>query len=264
MRWILITLTVANIGYFVWQATSADSAATEANFAASRSGLRNDITLLSETDQSLLVELEELVTSPIVNKSSMTGAGAAGMTPDGNENSSPPATEITGGTPKADEINSVPDSDRCMAIGPFVSIYDGQNVVNQLASLEISLRVRAVDQPTGGYDYRLLIPPLNSLEEAFRKLRELQASNIDSYVITAGEYALGISLGVFSTRQGAISASAIIRNEGFDGDIVEIPRMNRTFWLFGDRGKQLAINETVWQNLQVNNPAIQIRELPCE
>ena len=228
MRWILITLVVVNIGYFAWQIVSVDSAAIVVNSGSSISHQRDDITLLSETDQSELVKLQELVNKPIVNTTSITS-------PDG-----------------------------CMAVGPFMSIYESQNIANQLASLEISMRARAVDQPTGEYDYRLLVPPMNSLEEAFRKLRELQASNIDSYVITAGENALGISLGVFSTKAGADVALTKVRNEGFEGQIVGISRLARTYWLFDASGSQLAMNETVWQNLKDSNPYIQKRELPCE
>ncbi len=235
MRWILITLVVVNIGFFAWQFMSADSAAMVVNSVSARSDRRDDITLLSETDQSSLIELRELVNKPIINTTSVV---------------------------RTDD--SVVRANGCMAVGPFMSIGESQNIVNQLASLEINLNLKAVDQPTGKYDYRLLVPPLNSLEEAFRKLRELQASNIDSYVITAGENALGISLGVFSTIQGAAAATALVRSEGFDGDIVEIPRSTRTYWLFGTPGSQLVISETVWKNLKASNPAIQEQELPCE
>ena len=228
MRWILITLVVVNIGYFAWQFVPIDRAAIVTDRGSSVTDYRDDITLLSETDQSSSTTLQELVNRPIVNT----------VRP-----------EITNG---------------CMAIGPFMSIYESQNIANQLASLDVNLQARAVDQPTGEYDYRLLVPPMNSLEEAFRKLRELQASNIDSYVITAGENALGISLGVFSTRQAAEIAMERVKSEGFDGNIVEISRLNRTYWLFDAPGSQLAMNETVWQNLQARNRDIQKQELPCE
>lgn len=227
MRWILITLVTANIGYFAWQFVLVDSTVIVKSETA-RTDRRDDITLLTESDHSTSIELQALVDRPIVNLKNLT------------------------------------EQNGCMAIGPFMSIYESQNVVNQLAALEINLLAKAVDQPTGEYDYRLLVPPLSSLEEAFRKLRELQASNIDSYVITAGANALGISLGVFSTRKVADVALERIRNEGFDGNIVEISRLNRTYWLFDEQGSRLAMNETVWQNLQASNHDIQKRELPCE
>jgi hypothetical protein len=229
---------VVNIGYFAWQFTPVDRPAAVVNSASSRTDNGDDITLLSETDQSSLVvsetdkstliELQELVNKPIVN------------------------------------TTKVVSTDGCMAVGPFMSFYGSQEIADQLTSLGINLQVKAVDQPSGKYDYRLLIPPMNSLEEAFRKLRELQASNIDSYVITAGENALGVSLGVFSTLKGAAAATALVKSEGFEGVIVEIPRSTRTYWIFGTPDSPLAMNEMVWQNLKTTNPAIQKQELPCE
>jgi hypothetical protein len=88
-----------------------------------------------------------------------------------------------------------------------------------------------VDVVTGEKDFRVLIPPATSPEEAFRKLRELQASNVDSYVITQGEYALGISLGVFSSASGAEVLQARVGSIGYDSEIIEIERQSRSYWI---------------------------------
>jgi hypothetical protein len=219
---------LANIGYFAWQLVSEDSDVIVVDSRSARNGYRDDITLVSETDQTSSAKLQELVERPVI------------------------------------VLTRPENTNGCVVIGPFMSIHESLNVGNQLASLEFELEAKAVDLPTGEFDYRLLVPPMSSLEEAFRKLREFQASNIDSYVITAGENALGISLGVFSTRQAADIAMAKVRSEGFDGNVVEIPRLNRTYWLFNAPGLELAMNEIVWKNLTASNPDIEKRELPCE
>jgi len=228
VRWILITLVIANIGFLAWQFVPHKTTKAISADEPTLSEQRDDITLLRETDRSASIELQQLVDRPIIKEPRQAGEQG------------------------------------CRAIGPFLSIYESQNIVNQLGSVGVHLQARAVDQPTGEYDYRLLIPPLNSLEEAFRKLRELQASHIDSYVITAGKDALGISLGVFSTRQGAEVTMKQIELEGFKTEMVKISRLSRTYWLFDRPGSLLDIQADTWQKLKSSNPDIQKTELPCE
>ena len=115
MRWILITVVIANIGYFAWQFVPVDSTVI-VDSRPVRTDHRDDITLLKENDHSTSIKLQELVNRPIVNP------------------------------------NGMADKNGCIAIGPFMSIYESQNVVNQLASLEINLQARAVDQLSGEYD----------------------------------------------------------------------------------------------------------------
>jgi hypothetical protein len=121
-----------------------------------------------------------------------------------------------------------------------------------------------VDEPSQKSYYRLLIPPLNSVEEAFRKLRELQASKVDGYVITGGPSELGVSMGVFSTREAAVSQQERVREIGFEGEIVPIVRTERTYWLFADPGTELGLTRQVWENLESASNSLVKRDFPCE
>ena len=47
--------------------------------------------------------------------------------------------------------------------------------------------------------YRVFVPPRDSVEEAYDLLQLFRAQGFDSYVMTQGIYARGISLGVFSS-----------------------------------------------------------------
>ncbi|MEX0943140.1 MAG: hypothetical protein WD002_11400 [Pseudomonadales bacterium] len=151
----------------------------------------------------------------------------------------------------------------CLAIGPFTNLFSGQSVAEQLAALEVESELRAVDRGTGESDFRVLIPPTNSLQEAFRKLRELKSRNIDSYVITQGPDAPGISLGVFSTREAAANAQAQRLREGYTTIIVEIPRLAREFWIFGKNGRGLVIEPALWRSLVSQDQALEQRLMVC-
>jgi hypothetical protein len=151
----------------------------------------------------------------------------------------------------------------CGAVGPFPDLFTGQAVVDQLLALDVGAELRAVDRPTGQNDYRVMLPPAKSLQDAFRKLRELQSRNIDGYVITQGREALAISLGVFSIRDSAEKIRLQRTREGYEPVVIEIPQIEREFWLFGATGGDLELNEAVWQRLLAQHKDLQRKPTTC-
>ena len=223
-----MTLILANIAYFAWQHVPREKPPQSAKVKVDPDEHRNDITLLKEAGHTSSRALKQLVDTPIINV-----------------------------------VNNT-DQDQCFALGPFASVYESQAMSSQLQAMGSEVEARAVDEATGEFDYRLMIEPLNSLEESFRRLRELQANKIDSYVITTGENALGISLGVFSTREAAENARNKVASDGFDSKISEIKRFSRAYWLFGEQGIMANLDDSVWKNSQNGNQSIKKRNLPCE
>ena len=228
MRWIFITLIVINLVFFVWQqfGQTGDTSAPPRTYQPAKSA---DLSMLSERNQKSLQEFQAVVSNPITQ---------------------PSGPEIADGA--------------CLTIGSFPDIFAGRQVVNQLASLDIAAEVRAVDEATGEHDYRVLIPPLNSLQESFRKLRELKARNIDSYVITAGDNALGISLGVYSTESLALQTRDRLVEDGYPVRLIEIPRLHREYWVFPVEGTELDVDDIWWQKLLDQHDGIEKRRLRCE
>ncbi len=153
--------------------------------------------------------------------------------------------------------------DGCKAIGPFSEIAVGQAVLERLESLEIAVELRAIDRATGGFDYRVMIPPLPSLEEAFRQLRELQTQKIDSYVITQGSEALGISLGVFSTRPAAETVQQETATRGYKASIREITRLDRQYWIFSQIARDLTIDPELLDRLVDEYPGLTLDYQMC-
>ena len=122
----------------------------------------------------------------------------------------------------------------CAALGPFSDVMLAQDTNERMNALGISSELRAWDAPTDDEDFRVVLPPSASLQEAFRKLRELKSQDIDSYVITQGEDALGISLGVFSSLEGAMNHQVELESDGYEVEIREIQRLVREYWVLGD------------------------------
>jgi len=155
------------------------------------------------------------------------------------------------------------DSTLCQAIGPFEDLFEGQAALEKLTALEFNVELKAVDRPTGENDYRVMIPPANSLQAAFRKLRELKSQQIDSYVITQGSDALGISLGVFSTDVAALSLQQSLQASGYEAKITAIPILERRFWLYGIGGSDFQISTTLMVELVADYPGIEQKEGQC-
>ena len=124
----------------------------------------------------------------------------------------------------------------CESLGPFEDIVSAQDITERLNGAGFEVELQAVDEATAAFDYRVLIPPAASVQEAYRRLRELKSQDIDSYVMSQGEDSLGISLGVFPTKEAAVDHRGVLAKEGYETQIREIPRFVRGYWVFADRG----------------------------
>ena len=175
MRYIFLTLLLANFGYLGYELLGQPSASSNTVVTMPGKPPAEDKTIFllteKQPDETDSAHLDTVINNPVQKDDSA--------------------------------------SNTCDAIGPFQDIFSGQALLNQLQAMNINAALHAVDQPTGQNDYRVLIPPANSLQDAFRKLRELKSRNIDSYVITQGEHALAISLGLFSDEAAAKRMTAM-------------------------------------------------------
>ena len=149
----------------------------------------------------------------------------------------------------------------CQSLGPYEDIQAAQDVTERLLGLGWQVALRAVDERSDSFDYRVLIPPVPSLQDAFRKLRELKSRDIDSYVMSQGEDALGISLGVFSSRETAIAHRETMADAGYETDIREIPRIVRGYWIIAEPGIDFSADERVTGALV--GPPVSLTERAC-
>lgn len=226
MRYIFISLLLANIGFFAWQQFREPEAGGPQMPEPGRIDAESTVYLLSERgDDAREEELEQMIRAP--------------------------------------RAAADPDQPGCLAAGPFEDMFAGEDVAERLASLDLDPDLRAIDRPAGDSDYRVMIPPASSLQNAFRKLRELKAQNIDSYVITRGPDALGISLGVFSAREGAQSLAETRRKSGYEVEISEIQRLDREYWIFSGTDTDLEVPSTVWRSLTESHPDLELKRMTC-
>lgn len=152
----------------------------------------------------------------------------------------------------------------CQVFGPLNDLFAGQALVEKLKLYDLQATLKALDKLAGGSDYRVVIPPAKSSQDAFRKLRELKSSDIDSYVITQGPNELGISLGLFSSLAAAESASADLADDGYVTQVREIPRLLREFWVYGVKNMpHLDLEGVIWQAILIEYPEIEQKKRLC-
>ncbi|WP_066967254.1 SPOR domain-containing protein [Microbulbifer sp. Q7] len=236
MRWIFILLVLANIGLLAWFMSSGDPAPVRVAPAAQDERAAS-ITLLSEADPASLVDADEAPTSPKVSE--------------------PP--------PSSDQTASA-SGGLCTLVGPFELAYQGEDVAQRLKALQLEASLEEIEMQ-GQMRYWVFLAPLNSSQEAFRKLRELQAAGIDSYVIPKGSLENGISFGIFSEIERAEALKEELNERGFAAEFREEPQTYLERWVVlgvSDGGRlEDVVAEGFWDQLQRDYPDVERRQNLC-
>ncbi|MBY6191737.1 hypothetical protein KUV22_14985 [Microbulbifer agarilyticus] len=236
MRWIFFLLVVANLGLFGWFMTAERTPAKTVVVSQADRGA-DTISLVSELDP------EDLA--------ARAPAAAA----------QPPVPPVAEADTVADPL--------CTMVGPFDEAYQGEDVVRRLQALQVEADLRDIEMQ-GQMRYWVYLAPLNSSKDAFRKLRELQAAGVDSYVIPKGSLENGISFGIFSEIDRAQSLTEELRARGFDAEYREEPQTYLERWVVlssaspaVDGGSPELVGEEFWQQLQLDYPDIGRRQNVC-
>lgn len=155
------------------------------------------------------------------------------------------------------------DAAVCLFLGAFEELESASLVEQRLLSLDIRSSVQSVDAQSG-VDYWVYLAPLASRQASLRQLRELQARRIDSYIITEGDLANGISLGIFPRLDSAEAVMQRLRGAGYEPALQELPRAHRRFWVrIAPESRRLA-DERLMQRLAFDFKGLQHQLMPCE
>jgi hypothetical protein len=151
---------------------------------------------------------------------------------------------------------------RCFLLGGFAQQEKARQLEQRLLSLDIEVRVAVTDQEQG-VDYWVYVPPLNSRQAALWQLRELQARNIDSYLITEGELENGILLGTFTSSDSAMSVADKVRLAGFEARLRELPRAYQEYWVEVAAPSQRLVDEALLARLAQDFSELKHQLISC-
>lgn len=164
--------------------------------------------------------------------------------------------------PEAPQPSLVAQGETCLYLGSFQQEDGARQVEQRLMALDIQAQVRAVDA-AAGLDYWVYLAPLASRQASLRQLKELQARKIDSYIITQGDLANGISLGIFPRSDSAESVVQRLRDAGYEPLLRELPRAQRSFWVrIAPESRRLA--DDALPQLALDFKELQHQIMPCE
>ena len=230
MRWIILLLLLMNTGYFAWE-TYQQSLSRYAKPVVSEpekpQGKR--LVLWSESGRNL--PKSDLLPEPVER----------------SEHSEPEAARNT----------------QCLVVGPFDSSAKADEMQQRLFSLGVTSSERS-DNEANSYDHWVHIPPLAGRDAAIRLLRELQGQGIDSFVITQGELANGISLGLFSKEASANKVSSRLLAAGYETRIKRLARQPQTYWLELAAKQADKVTDAMWENFANEYNGLKVLEKSCK
>ncbi|WP_339668442.1 SPOR domain-containing protein [Dasania marina] len=150
----------------------------------------------------------------------------------------------------------------CWMLGAFKEQVSAKQMQGRLAALEINFAIK-VFEVAGKPDYWVHIPPQPSRKLAVKLLRELQLKKIDSFLITEGDLANGISLGLFTEQKRAEKLYDLRKKQGLEVSLKEVPRVYTEIWLVSEQGEYAKFSEPLWEKIKQGQGGIERRRNYC-
>ena len=162
--------------------------------------------------------------------------------------------------PGGDELGSSPRL--CAMVGPYEQLLHAEYLVEKLRALGVGAQITEKGIKDGEI-YEVYLPPEMTEKEALRRRNELQAKNIESYVITKGELAKGVSFGRFGDLQEADAKMQAIREQGYAAQIKAVPQMIYETWVLLGDGEDEKLSREAWAELLAQQPGLEKRQNLC-
>lgn len=163
----------------------------------------------------------------------------------------------------ADKLSeSVPHRKLCRTVGPYDSRSMAKDLINRLAALDARAHLHTLELKAGASHW-VFLPPELSRQAARRRLAELQGRGLDSYIIPKGELENGISLGVFSRLDLALSRQKALAKKGLTVKVQSIERLYQELWVMLDYGEEQKLDEKTWKSLLGENISLQEQQNSC-
>lgn len=113
----------------------------------------------------------------------------------------------------------------CERVGPLPQPADASAILTRAESLGLRAQIDLQEELFGAPDFQVHLPPLPSMDQARRQVRELQALGVEAYVIERDSLARAVSVGLFTDESNASSRREEVARLGYD---VRVRRLDRT------------------------------------
>lgn len=151
----------------------------------------------------------------------------------------------------------------CYTAGPYEQDFRAKDLLERAAAQGFNGKVKTVEVAKGEpNEYWVYVPSRASREEALRTLRELQQRKFDSYIITQGEHAEGISLGLFRNADLAYRLQKAIEAVNIPAQVQVMNKITLEYWVEVSETSQL--NEAMRERIKANDQDIRWELLECQ
>ena len=233
MREIFMVLLVANIAFFAHQFFLSDESTHVPIADSSPIAIESGLQLLTEQDRVVLKRAKD---TSIAAAEDALAEGSLGA--------------------------EARDADLCTMVGPYEQLLHAEYLVERLAALGAKAQITPVEIKEGDA-YWVYLQPEMSEKEALRRLYELQKKQIESYIITKGELANGISFGRYADRAEAEIRLGEIKNQGYEALIKTVPKTINETWVVLDAVSAEKIDKNLWVELLANQEGLEKRQNYC-
>ncbi|GMG88660.1 hypothetical protein [Biformimicrobium ophioploci] len=148
----------------------------------------------------------------------------------------------------------------CTMLGPVAEESDEALLDERFRALGLAAEVRDIEMQ-GAMRYWVYLEPLPNRKEAFRRLRELQAAGVDSYVIPKGSLTNGISFGIFAEEARASSLQKELQDKGYPALFRQEPQTYTERWVVV--ADDAAAGEDFWRQIAEDFPDLERRQNLC-
>jgi hypothetical protein len=124
-------------------------------------------------------------------------------------------------------------ADGCPAIGPIGDVKHAGELAAVLRDAGYRSELRASD--VRQTYYWVFLPPADSADRNVRRLREMHAVGIESFLVGEGADKNAISLGLFAMKSSALGIQSRLRALGYDAQIREQVRTRDGSWIVLER-----------------------------
>ena len=232
MRWALILLVAANIGYFIWhQFKEVPPRITPA-------------TTQESPVHSKRVERLELLSEAEPPKAALRADDDV--------------------APKSAAEPAARQSSLCWLLGPLPEQVTAKQVLMRFQGQGVPAELRQIELVTG-LDYLLYIGPFGSRAESLAQLRKLHEAGVDSFVITRGSLSEAIALGLFASRSKAELAGDAFEHEqqGYQTQVRENERTGVQLWLVVPTVVADSLDVSFWDELDMDFGELERKQKWC-
>lgn len=118
----------------------------------------------------------------------------------------------------------------CWTVGGFATELEAKHVYARMLAVDIQAKV--IDRESLlKQEYWVYLPPKPNRKQALRKLKELQKRKVDSFIITEGELANGISLGLFEKEVSVERLLEKLTKKNITPEVKTIDRYKKEYWV---------------------------------